>query len=71
MAQANIPTLDTASMAEAETHSLRKIHDAGGDAAFDRAARAKLFATAALIARVRGRDRLTDLMNAIDVAIPL
>jgi hypothetical protein len=58
-------------MAEAETHSLREIHDAGGDAAFDRAARTKLFTTAALIARVRGRERLTDLMNAIDAAIPL
>jgi hypothetical protein len=54
-----------------ETRILRVIHDADGHAAFDRAASRMLFHTAALIAHVSGRQRLRDVMGAIERTHPI
>ena len=53
-----------------DTSRLRAIYDNEGEAAFDRAARRILFATAAVIVAARGRHRLTQLINAINIAMP-
>jgi hypothetical protein len=66
---AHVRLSDTASIASDQTRALREIHDVGGDAAFDRAARVLLFNAAALIAIVRGRERLAEIMAAADTAI--
>ena len=54
-----------------ETRVLRGIYDAGGEAAFDGAARELLFHTAALIAHVCGPQRMRGLFDAIEVNHPI
>jgi hypothetical protein len=61
----------TRAIAELEHHTLRMIFDAAGKDAFERAARTLLFQTSALIAHVRGRERLHELLAAIEAVHPV
>jgi len=49
-----------------EVRALRKVYDAGGVVAFDRAARRILIAVAALVVHVEGRDRLSAIIDTIE-----
>jgi hypothetical protein len=62
------PSFTVEQAATANTDALHHVFDAEGVEAFDRAARHVLYATAGLIAHVRGRDRLAVIMAEIDAA---
>jgi CRISPR/Cas system-associated protein Csx1 len=66
-----MPAMPITDLLAVETRILHGIYDTEGEAAFDRSARRLLFHTAGLVAHVSGRQRLRDIMDAIERTHPI